>query len=365
MPFINDKLSANQEQLDRAYYAKQLARTSRFQFDPEQVMAQLRARIVGQDAVLASMEDMLYHIKADIGGDSRPLAVNLFLGPTGVGKTETVRILAQSILGNTDQLCRIDMNTLAQEHYAAALTGAPPGYVGSKEGHTLFNIEAIQGSFSQPGIVLFDEIEKASSEVIRALLNVLDTGRLMLSAGTKEINFNNAMIFMTSNVGAKEIHSYRDAHRSSWRRWWDTGAPKEHAIVKRALQKKFDPEFLNRIDRILSFQHLGEEWLDQLLDIELDQLNQRLRRKNAIVCLHPSARKQLVRYYDNQYGARNLSQQVRVKLEPLIARAMIEAPLAESFQVYASDQVFNVKPADTQELPQQALSSAYSSAVKD
>ena len=348
MPFINDRLAEHQAQLDRDQYTRQISRQSRFHFEPAQVMSRLRAQIVGQDAVLASMEDMLYHIKADIGGEQRPLSVNLFLGPTGVGKTETVRILAETILGSADKLCRIDMNTLAQEHYAAALTGAPPGYVGSKEGHTLFDIEAIQGSFSEPGIVLFDEIEKASTEVIRALLNVLDSGRLVLSAGNREINFKNAMIFMTSNVGAKEVQAYRDTHASGWRQWWNTSALKEDVIVKRALQKKFDPEFLNRIDRILSFQHLGDTWLDKLLDIELDKLNQRLRRKNATVRLHQSARKQLVSFYDKQYGARNLSQQVRVKLEPLIARAMLEDPHAESFQVYVSEQVFKARSEEAE-----------------
>jgi ATP-dependent Clp protease ATP-binding subunit ClpA len=342
MPFINDKLSANQEQLDRAHYAKQLARSSRFQFEPEQVMAQLRARIVGQDAVLESMADMLYHVKADFGGESRPLSVNLFLGPTGVGKTETVRILAESILGGADKLCRIDMNTLAQEHYAAALTGAPPGYVGSKEGHTLFNIEAIQGSFSQPGIVLFDEIEKASTEVIRTLLNVLDTGRLVLSAGTKEINFTNAMIFMTSNVGAKDIQLLRESHRFGWRSLFKRKS-KEDAILKRALQTKFDPEFLNRIDRILSFNHLSDKWLDKILDVEITKLNDRLRRKHARLILDNSAREQFYHYYDPQYGARNLSRQLRVKLEPLLARAMIEAKDEELFEVCFCDNRFIIR----------------------
>lgn len=133
MPFINAKLAANQEQLARENYEKQRSRTSRFHFEPDKVMALLRTRIVGQDAVLASMEDMLYRLKADFEAESRSLSVNLFLGPTGVGKTETVRVLAESILGGADKLCRIDMNTLTQEHYAAALTVAPPGYVGSKE----------------------------------------------------------------------------------------------------------------------------------------------------------------------------------------------------------------------------------------
>src|SRR5690606_32324507 len=125
---------------------------------------------------------------------------SLLLGPTGVGKTEVVRLIAEAIHGQPDAFCRIDMNTLAQEHYAAALTGAPPGYVGSKEGTTLFDAEAIAGTFSRPGIVLFDELEKASTEVLRSLLNVLDSGRLTLSGGGRTLDFRNCLIFMTSNV---------------------------------------------------------------------------------------------------------------------------------------------------------------------
>jgi len=340
MPFVNDKLAANQEQLDREKHKKQVSRKSRFHFEPKQVMDLLCSRIVGQDAVLASIEDMLYHVKADFGVDKRPLSVNFLLGPTGVGKTETVRVLAESILGNVNKLCRIDMNTLAQEHYAAALTGAPPGYVGSKEGHTLFDAEVIAGSFSMPGIVLFDEIEKASTEVIRALLNVLDTGRLVLSAGTKEIDFSNAMIFMTSNVGAKELRAYRESRRSTWFRFGQTSKQEKH-ILKRALQKRFDPEFLNRIDRMLSFEYLNNQWLDKILDVELDKLNARLNRRHASLSLSKAARNKLCSYYDEEYGARNLAQQMRVKLEPSLARAMLDDLETEHFEAsYSSDRGF-------------------------
>ena len=160
MPFINERLEANRETIEKNRAASGPVRASRFRFEPEAVMARLRENIVGQDEALAAMESMLVRVKADIGEENRPLAVHLFLGPTGVGKTETVRLIAEAIHGNRDGLCRIDMNTLAQEHYAAALTGAPPGYVGSKEGHSLFDLDKVQGSFSKPGIVLFDEIEK-------------------------------------------------------------------------------------------------------------------------------------------------------------------------------------------------------------
>lgn len=216
MPFANDLIDSNRERLDEQGVARL---QSRFLFEPAAVMALLRSRIVGQDAVLAQVEAMLKVVKVDIGERERPLAVNLFMGPTGVGKTEIVRLLAQAIHGRADAMCRIDMHTLAQEHYAAALTGAPPGYVGSKEGTTLFDGEAIAGSFGRPGIVLFDELEKASPEVLRSLLGILEHGRLTLTAGSRTLDFRNSLIFMTSNVGAQQAQRYRERFGRGWRRW--------------------------------------------------------------------------------------------------------------------------------------------------
>jgi ATP-dependent Clp protease ATP-binding subunit ClpA len=134
VPFINDQLDFNNEQLAKTRQQQQIVRTSRFKFNPEAVVDNLQTRIIGQQAVLDSMRVMFYTLKADFADKHKPLSVILFLGPTGVGKTETVRVWAEFILGNADRLCHIDMNTLAQEHYTAALTGSPPGYVGSKEG---------------------------------------------------------------------------------------------------------------------------------------------------------------------------------------------------------------------------------------
>lgn len=162
--------------------AKKRLINSRFLFDPDSVIKKLRRRIVGQDHVLTDIFSTLKVLKADIADSQRPLYVGLFVGATGVGKTELVRVLAEAIHGQADAFCRIDMNTLAQDHYAAAITGAPPGYVGSKEGNSLIDVEKVQGSYSRPGIVLLDEIEKAGTEVIRALLNVIETGQLRLTS---------------------------------------------------------------------------------------------------------------------------------------------------------------------------------------
>ena len=250
----------------------------RFHFEPQVVMQKLRERIIGQDVALNEIEKMLHVVKADFSSPDRPLAVTLMLGPTGVGKTETVRLIAEAIYGRPDAFCRIDMNTLAQEHYAAAITGAPPGYVGSKEGHSLFDETAIAGSHTRPGMVLFDELEKASTEVIRGLMNVLDTGKLTLTSGTKTIDFRNCMIFMTSNVGAQAAQQYLDKLNFLPKKMQDLCLKKmpTRSIIEKVMYRKFDPEFLNRIDRILHYQAVQDDALPKLVDIELQKLNQRL-----------------------------------------------------------------------------------------
>ena len=344
MPFINERLEANRETVEKNRAAQGPVRASRFRFEPDEVMQRLRGRIVGQDAVLASMESMLWRVKADIGDENRPLAVYLFLGPTGVGKTETVRTLAESIHGNRDGLCRIDMNTLAQEHYAAALTGAPPGYVGSKEGHSLLDPEKVQGSFSKPGIVLFDEIEKASPEVNRTLLNVLDTGRLVLPSGQKEIDFRNTLIFMTSNAGALEAETLEQRHRAGWRGWLGRPLPDTTSLRDRALRKHFDPEFLNRIDQILTFNRLSDNWLDALLDKELAGLNRRLAGKGAVLELNQAVRALMCEGFDPRYGAREMLRAFRQKLEPAVAVALLQHPQADRFCASVSKGSIRVSP---------------------
>lgn len=305
----------------------------RFTFDPAQVMALLRSRIVGQDAALAQVERLLKVVKADIGERDRPLSVNLFMGPTGVGKTEIVRLLAQALHGRADGFCRIDMHTLAQEHYAAALTGAPPGYVGSKEGISLFNSELIQGSYSRPGIVLFDELEKASQEVVRSLLGILENGQLTLAGGTRTLDFRNSLIFMTSNIGAHQARRHRQRFAQGWRRLLRVFVRGEAAVLEEALHGHFEPEFLNRIDRILIFEPLDRRWLDALLDVELEKLNQRLAAHQRSLSVDASARAWLCRRHDARFGARALGRRVRVELEPAIAECLLRDPAVQGMRV--------------------------------
>ncbi|MEP3563675.1 MAG: AAA family ATPase [Marinobacter sp.] len=342
MPFINERLEANRESIEKNRAASGPVRVSRFRFEPDVVMSRLRENIVGQDEALTAMESMLVRVKADIGEENRPLAVHLFLGPTGVGKTETVRLIAEAIHGNRDGLCRIDMNTLAQEHYAAALTGAPPGYVGSKEGHSLFDLDKVQGSFSKPGIVLFDEIEKASKEVVRTLLNVLDTGRLVLPSGNREIDFRNTLIFMTSNAGALDAEAHRQRYQTGWRRWFGLSPDQGESLRDTALRRHFDPEFLNRIDQILTFNSLTDNWLEALLDIELAGLNRRLGKKHAELSLSTELRTELSRGYDARYGAREMLRAFRQRLEPAVARALLAHPGCKRFEANVQNRTVTV-----------------------
>ena len=289
----------------------------RFHFEPSKVMQLLRERIIGQDAALNEIEKMLHVVKADFSSPDRSLSVTLMLAPTGVGKTETVRLIAEAIYGRPDAFCRIDMNTLAQEHYAAALTGAPPGYVGSKEGHSLF-----------------DELEKASNEVIRGLMNVLDTGRLTLTAGTKTIDFRNCMIFMTSNVGAQAAQQYLDklSYLPEKMQALCLKRVPTQRIIEKVMQRKFDPEFLNRIDRSLHYQAVQHDALPRLVEIELDKLNKRLQHQQRSVHLSASAKAYFYQDHDIRYGARHLGRKMRTELEPILALYFLNQP--EQFSLH-------------------------------
>ena len=316
---------------------------SRFHFEPKTVIQHLHHRIIGQEKVLNEIEKLLHVVKADFSAPDKPLSVTLMLGPTGVGKTETVRLIAEAIYGQTDAFCRIDMNTLAQEHYAAAITGAPPGYVGSKEGHSLFDETAIAGSHTRPGIVLFDELEKASTEVIHGLMNILDTGKLTLTAGTKTIDFRNCMIFMTSNIGAQAAQQYLDKLNLLPKKLQDICLKRvpTQTIIEKVMFRKFDPEFLNRIDRTLHYQAVQDDALPHLVEIELAKLNQRLTHQKRTVTLTDSAKAHFYKDHDIRFGARHLARKIRTELEPILAVYFLNSPDHDHVQIDAkSNQLF-------------------------
>lgn len=285
---------------------------SRFAFSPEEVEHTLRQRIIGQDETITHFRRQLNVIKAGLFDDRRPLLSALFLGATGVGKTEFVRTVAKAIHGHTDAFCRIDMNTLSQNHYSAAITGAPPGYVGSKENISLFDDDLINGTSTRPGIVLFDEIEKSSTDVVRSLMNILDNGKLTLSSGQKTLKFNNCLVFMTSNLGATAKNDFFTSLKNRVKK-------SNKPLFIRAVEQHFDPEFINRIGSICCFNALNNNQLPKIVIGLEDDLNRRLRSQGIHISLDDSARTYISRQgFKSKYGARDIQRQfTRLVLEPL------------------------------------------------
>ncbi|UXX82352.1 AAA family ATPase [Roseovarius pelagicus] len=343
MPFLTDRLQATQreEQLKGALAdentrdishangnTKASFLNSRFSFDLSVVESELRSSIIGQDGAIDEVLEILKVVRADIGDPRKPLASLLFSGPTGVGKTETVRTVARALYGDADAMCRIDMNTLAQEHYAASFTGAPPGYVGSKEGTTILDQEKIEGTRNLPGIVLFDELEKASNEVVLALLNVFDNGLLTVASGERTYSFRNSIIFMSSNLGARELMELNDGRSGLLSLL--TGQAKDRRtraqdIVMKCLLDRFPPEFVNRIDHIDTFNWLGRETMPNLVDVELERLNRRLRKHDVTITIDDGVREFLSeKGYDKRFGARGLRRAMRRHLEFPLATFLLE-----------------------------------------
>ncbi|WP_225029659.1 AAA family ATPase [Xinfangfangia pollutisoli] len=350
MPFLNDMLadSARRRKDAEALQAETLSAddvvtahralsgdgglNSRFRFDVDLVASHLHRDIIGQSAAVEAVIDMLRIVRADIADPRRPLYTSLLMGPTGVGKTELVRVLARAIHGDADALCRVDMNTLSQEHYAAAISGAPPGYVGSKEGRTILDQDKIEGSADKPGIVLFDELEKASPEVVLSLLNIFDNGLLTTASGERTYSFRNAIIFMTSNLGAEELRREAEAAGRPWRRLFAAAGaaqPRAQAIAQKALLGRFPPEFVNRIDHVDVFNWIDRADVDTLIQLEVEKLNRRLLRHQARIELAPSLGEHIAREgFDRQFGARSLRRAVRRFVEIPFARHMLAEPPA-------------------------------------
>jgi ATP-dependent Clp protease ATP-binding subunit ClpB len=271
----------------------------------------LRERVVGQDEALEIVANAIRRSRAGLSDPKRPIGSFLFLGPTGVGKTETARALAEFLFDDEHSMVRIDMSEYMEKHAVARLIGAPPGYVGYDEGGQL--TEAVR---RRPySVILFDEIEKAHPDVFNVLLQVLDDGRLTDSKG-RTVDFKNTVLIMTSNLGAHLLQSENLQSEAAF------DAAREQ--VMQLLRQSFRPEFLNRVDDVVIFRPLGEEQLSHIVDLRLADLRKLLEPRKITLELTDGARHQLLLTgYDRQYGARPLKRAIqRLIQDPLAIKIL-------------------------------------------
>ena len=277
-------------------------------------------RVVGQEEAVKAVADAVRRSRAGLGDPRRPIGSFMFLGPTGVGKTELCKALAEFLFDTEDSLVRIDMSEFMEPHSVARLIGAPPGYVGYDEGGVL--TEAVR---RRPySVILFDEIEKAHRDVFNVLLQVLDDGRLTDGQG-RTVDFKNTLIVMTSNIGSAVIQELTGQE----------GAEAEiEAKVRELLRGHFRPEFLNRVDEIVVFHSLGKEHLGRIVDIQLRNLDQRLRSRGLHLDMTPAARQSLAeRGYDPAFGARPLKRMIQQELENPLATHLLAGEFVEGATV--------------------------------
>jgi ATP-dependent Clp protease ATP-binding subunit ClpB len=266
----------------------------------------LRKRVVGQDEAVAAVSKAVRRSRSGLGDPNRPMGTFLFIGPTGVGKTELAKALADFLFHSEKALVRVDMSEYMEKHTVARLIGAPPGYVGYEEGGQL--TEAVR---SRPyTVILFDEVEKAHPEVVNVLLQLMDDGRLTDGQG-RTVDFRNTLVILTSNLGSDLI---AQAHTDEERR----------KLLEPALRVQFRPEFLNRLDEVVIFHALTEPEIEEIVDLQLAQVTSRLEDRRIRLAATPAARSLLATSgFDSAFGARPLKRTIqRMVVDPLTAKLL-------------------------------------------
>ena len=279
----------------------------------------LRARVVGQEDALQAVSNAVRRARAGLQDPNRPIGSFLFVGPTGVGKTELTKALAEFLFDDDSAVLRLDMSEFQEKHSVARLIGAPPGYVGYDEGGVL--TEAVRRRPYQ--VVLFDEVEKAHPDLFNTLLQVLDDGRLTDGQG-RTVDFKNTVVIMTSNLGADAIANGDEGELSETQR----------EAVSTAIRAHFRPEFINRIDETVFFQRLGRSEIDHIVDIQIARLGALLKDRKLSVDLTEGARKWLAdRGYDPVYGARPLKRVIQKELQDPLARLLLEGRIHDGSEI--------------------------------
>ncbi|KCZ98414.1 ATP-dependent chaperone protein ClpB [Hyphomonas polymorpha PS728] len=280
----------------------------------------LRGRVVGQEDALVAVSNAVRRARAGLQDPNRPIGSFLFVGPTGVGKTELTKALAEFMFDDDTAILRLDMSEFSEKHSVARLIGAPPGYVGYDEGGVL--TEAVRRRPYQ--VVLFDEVEKAHPDLFNTLLQVLDDGRLTDGQG-RTVDFKNTIIIMTSNLGADALASGEEGEVSE--------SAREHVMA--AIRRHFRPEFINRIDEIVFFKRLGRGEIDHIVDIQMSRLEKLLKDRKMKLDLSLDARNWLAaRGYDPVYGARPLKRVIQKELQDPLARLLLEGRILDGETIH-------------------------------
>jgi ATP-dependent Clp protease ATP-binding subunit ClpB len=271
----------------------------------------LSDRVIGQEEALAAVSNAVRRARAGLQDPNRPIGSFIFLGPTGVGKTETARALAEFLFDDERAMIRLDMSEYMEKHAVARMIGAPPGYVGYDEGGQL--TEAVR---RRPySVVLFDEIEKAHPDVFNVLLQILDDGRLTDSKG-RTVDFKNTVLIMTSNLGSREIQAAEGDEKQV------------REAVQQELRLHFKPEFLNRIDDVVIFHQLSRDQIGKIIDVQLERLRAMLAERNVILQLDESAKELLMREgYDPSYGARPLKRAIQSHIQNPLAVKLLQGEI--------------------------------------
>jgi ATP-dependent Clp protease ATP-binding subunit ClpB len=282
----------------------------------------LRKRVVGQDNALIAVSNAVRRSRAGLGDPGKPIGSFLFLGPTGVGKTELCKALAEFIFDDESAILRVDMSEYMEKHSVSRLIGAPPGYVGYDQGGVL--TEAVRRRPYQ--VILFDEVEKAHSDVFNILLQVLDDGRLTDSQG-RTVNFTNTIIILTSNLGSQLLANLKE----------DEPANSVMDQVMDVVRTHFRPEFINRLDEIILFNKLSRKNMDSIVDVQINRLKKRLQNRNITISLDKKAQTYLAdKGYDPIYGARPLKRVIQKEIENKLAEEILQGKILDGSSVTIS-----------------------------
>jgi ATP-dependent Clp protease ATP-binding subunit ClpB len=277
-------------------------------------------RVIGQEEAISAVSNAVRRARSGLQDPNRPIGSFIFMGPTGVGKTELAKALAEFIFDSDQAMVRIDMSEYMEKHAVSRLIGAPPGYVGYEEGGYL--TEAVR---RRPySVVLFDEIEKAHPEVFNVLLQILDDGRMTDGHG-RTVDFKNTIIIMTSNVGSRWIQELGASSREEM-----------EDRVTEALRASFKPEFLNRIDEIIIFHNLTQEQIGNIVDIQMKRVESRLTEMNMELVLSDKARTFLAeKGFDQIYGARPLKRAIQRYIENPLSMEILQGSISEGTKLKA------------------------------